>query len=119
MATTGSLPSHAPELLGEPEKGEAAALAHEEALIPSPHVPAQGFIALSPALALLPVELDVAIPVREFRVRNLLALAPGQVLETRWGQGDDMPLFAGDVQLGWSEFDVVEAALAVRLTRLA
>ncbi|MDE3186046.1 MAG: FliM/FliN family flagellar motor switch protein [Acidobacteriota bacterium] len=61
----------------------------------------------------------MAIPLREFRVRNLLALEPGQVLETRWGQGDDMPLCAGEVQLGWSEFDVVETALAVRLTRLA
>ncbi len=83
------------------------------------HAPAQSSITLSPAMALLPVEVDVAIPIREFRVRNLLALVPGQVLETRWAQGDDMPLFAGEVQLGWSEFDVVETALAVRLTRLA
>ncbi len=69
--------------------------------------------------ARLPVELDVTIPVRDFRVRNLLALEPGQLIETQWGHGDDMPLSAGDVQLAWSEFEVVDTALAVRLTRLA
>jgi flagellar motor switch/type III secretory pathway protein FliN len=119
MATTHSFPAPVTELASEPESAEAAAFASEEALVPSPHAPEHTPIALSPALALLPVELDVAIPVRAFRVRNLLALEPGQVLETQWGPGEDMPLCAGDVQLGWSEFDVVETALAVRLTRLA
>ena len=61
----------------------------------------------------------MAIPVREFRVRQLLALSPGQVVETQWSQGDDLPLAAGDVQLAWSEFEVVENRLAVRVTRLA
>ena len=67
----------------------------------------------------LPVELDVTIPVREFRVRQLLALAPGQVIETQFSHGDDLPLAAGDVQVAWSEFEVVESRLAVRVTRLA
>jgi len=67
----------------------------------------------------LPVELDVAIPAREFRVRNLLALEHGQVIETRWAHGEDVPLAAGNVQLAWTEFEVVETQLAVRVTRLA
>ena len=119
MASTHSFPVRAPELVRDLEAGARGDLVSEEALVPSPPVTEQVSIALSPALALLPVELDVAIPVRAFRVRNLLALEAGQVLETQWGHGDDMPLSAGDVQLGWSEFDVVEAVLAVRLTRLA
>lgn len=69
-------------------------------------------------LALLPIELDVAIPVREFRVRQLLALEPGQLIETQWHNGDDVPLAAGEVQLAWSEFEVIETELAVRITRL-
>ena len=73
---------------------------------------------LSPAVTRLPVELDVAIPVRGFRVRHLLALDPGQIIETEWGHGSDMPLAAGEVQLAWSEFEVVEQQLAVRVTRL-
>jgi hypothetical protein len=32
--------------------------------------------------------------------------------------GDDVPLGSADVQLAWSEFDVVDKQLAVRLTRL-
>jgi flagellar motor switch protein FliM len=65
------------------------------------------------------VELDVAVPVREFRVRNLLALEAGQVIETQWTHGEDIPLASGAVQLAWSEFEVVDAQLAVRITRLA
>lgn len=118
MAATYSLPMQATGLLSEPALTEAE-FSSEEALVPLSHRPERAPMALSPALALLPVELDVAIPVRAFRVRNLLALEPGQVLETQWRHGDDMPVFAGDVQLAWSEFDVVETTLAVRLTRLA
>ena len=74
---------------------------------------------LRPAVAALSVELDVSIPVRGFRVRNLLVLDLGTLIETQWSSGEDMPLRAGDVQLAWSEFDVLETQLAVRVTRLA
>jgi flagellar motor switch protein FliM len=66
----------------------------------------------------LPVELEVAVPVREFRVRHLLALELGSLIETQWAHDEDMPLASGDVQLAWSEFEVVESQLAVRVTRL-
>ena len=46
-------------------------------------------------------------------------LEPGQVIETHWPHGEDMPLAAGNVQLAWSEFEVVDSQLAVRVTRLA
>jgi flagellar motor switch protein FliM len=74
---------------------------------------------MASGVSLLPVELDVAVPVSAFRVRNLLALECGQVIETRWGQGEDVPLSAGAVQLAWSEFEVVDSQLGVRVTRLA
>ena len=95
-------------------------MAAEKALVPSPRRQEEGdSIALCPAVARLPVELDVAVPIREFRVRNLLALEAGQVIESGWGHGDDVPLAAGDVQLAWSEFEVIDSQLAVRVTRLA
>lgn len=75
--------------------------------------------AFSAPVTLLPVELDVAVPVRKFRVRNLLALEPGQLIESQWGNGEDVPLASGEVQLAWSEFEVIDAQLAVRITRLA
>ena len=66
----------------------------------------------------LPVELDVAVPIHNFRVRNLLALEPGVVVVSQWAHGDDLPVMSGKQPLAWSEFEVVDTHLAVRLTRL-
>ena len=98
----------------------AAAGETVQALVPAP-LPSQREAepVFRAPVSQLPVELGVTVPVREFRVRQLLALAPGQVIETQWGHGDDLPLAAGEVQLAWSEFEVVETRLAVRVTRLA
>jgi len=74
---------------------------------------------LTAALERMPVELSVAVPVRNFRVRNLLALEAGALIETQWASGEDLPLTSGDVALAWSEFEVVDTRLAVRVTRLA
>jgi flagellar motor switch/type III secretory pathway protein FliN len=100
---------------------DAGAQSTGSALVPSPRRPGElesepGF---GPLVARLPVELDVAVPVREFRVRNLLALEPGTVIESRWNHGNDLPLAAGDVTLAWTEFEVIETQLGVRVTRLA
>ncbi len=83
------------------------------------HPFAAGQLRLSPQQARLPVGLQVAVPVREFRVRHLLAIAPGEVIETRWGTSEDLPLSSGGVQLAWTEFEVADTRLAVRVTRLA
>jgi len=89
-------------------------------MVPSPHPLNEGEgIVLTAPVARLPVELEVSVPVRNFRVRNLLALELSQLIESGWGHGEDVPLVAGDVQLAWSEFEVVDTQLAVRVTRLA
>jgi len=75
-------------------------------------------LALDGSLSKLPVELDVGVPIRDFRVRNLLALEPGVVVPSRWGHADDLPVLSGNQTLAWSEFEVVDTHLAVRLTRL-
>ena len=74
--------------------------------------------AFSPRVLRLPVELDVTVPVEDFRVRHLLGLAPEQLIESQWASGRDLPLAAGDVRLAWTEFEVVETKLAVRVTRV-
>jgi flagellar motor switch/type III secretory pathway protein FliN len=108
-------PSSAPPREPRPQQESVA----EQGLVPSPHAPLEEEpIALSSPVARLPVEVDVSIPVREFRVRHLLTLEPGKLIETRWAHGEDMPLAAGDVQLAWSEFEVIDTQLAVRVTRL-
>lgn len=70
-------------------------------------------------LSRLPVQLDVTVPIPEFRVRNLLSLEKGMVLESLWSHGEDVPLWCGGVQLVWTEFEVVDQKLAVRVTRVS
>jgi hypothetical protein len=72
-----------------------------------------------PLLARLPMRLSAAIPLPGFRVRNLLGLKLGQVIPSAWPSVGDVPLKVGSVQLSWSEFEVVEQTMAIRLTRLA
>lgn len=70
-------------------------------------------------LARLPMRLTAAIPLPGFRVKDLLALHPGQVVVSEWPGSEDVPLKIGSVHLSWSEFEVVEQRMAIRLTRLA
>lgn len=120
MATSQSALASAAKLARESEKSVAAEVSAEHALVPSLRQVHEGdHRGFSGSAVRLPVELDVSVPVREFRVRNLPALESGQVIETRLAHGEDMPLASGEVQLAWSEFEVVDAALAVRITRLA
>ncbi len=72
-----------------------------------------------PLLARLTVRLEAGIPMPRFKVRDLLRLEVGQVVESESPDSEDVPLRVGHVQVGWSEFEVVEQQLAVRLTRLA
>ena len=112
-----------PPLLPEQNQpvNEAGPPQNAQALVPlgAEHLKANRSDSLGNPVALLPVELDVAVPVRAFRVCNLLALERGRVLETQWGHGEDVPLASGQVQLAWSEFEVVDNQLGVRITRLA
>jgi flagellar motor switch/type III secretory pathway protein FliN len=120
MATANPLPAQATESLHKPEAHSANHAAGEKSLVPSAYLPdEEDFIPLKGPVARLPIDLGVSVPVNEFRVRRLLALEPGQVIESQWTHGEDVPLASGRVQLAWSEFEVVDAQLAVRITRLA
>ena len=114
---TGNEPGRLPE--PDAELASAGLRAAEAALIPSTgRDQSPGQLVLSAPLARMPVELDVAVPVPDFRVRNLLALAPGQLIESHWGHGEDVPLASGAVQVAWTEFEVIDSLLAVLITRL-
>ncbi|MGH9562303.1 MAG: FliM/FliN family flagellar motor switch protein [Terracidiphilus sp.] len=119
--TTAKPPAATGLNLAAPEAAVADRKAGEavKALVPAPQPQQNENKPAFPAVVLrLPVDLVVSVPVRDFRVRQLLALAPGQVIETQWNHGDDLPLTAGEVEVAWSEFEVVETQLAVRITRL-
>jgi len=68
-------------------------------------------------LSQLRVTLRAGVGLR-FKVRNLLALKEGQVFESLSPSTDDVPVMVGQTQLGWSEFEVQDQQMALRLTRL-
>jgi flagellar motor switch protein FliN/FliY len=121
MATAHPIPAPASVQPRGPQLASAGAEPSiEKSLVPSPQsTEEEGSVLFSASVSRLSVELEVSVPVDEFRVRNLLALEPGQVIETHWAHDEDMPLAAGEVQLAWSEFEVIDTQLAVRVTRLA
>ncbi|HUB17774.1 MAG TPA: FliM/FliN family flagellar motor C-terminal domain-containing protein [Acidobacteriaceae bacterium] len=67
----------------------------------------------------LPMQVDVMVRVHPFRVRDLLSMEKGTVVETVHEHTQDVPLHSGGVLLLWSEFEVLDQRLAVRVTRLA
>jgi flagellar motor switch protein FliM len=70
-------------------------------------------------LSQMRLTMRAEISLNRFRVRDLLSLEEGQVFESLSPDTEDVPLKIGRVQLGWSEFEVVEQRMALRLTRLA
>ena len=72
-----------------------------------------------PLLSRLPIRLAAGVPLSGFTIAGLLALKAGQVIESAWPTTQDIGLKVGSVQLCWTEFEVVEQRMAVRLTRLA
>ena len=69
-------------------------------------------------LAAMRMRIRAEVPLSRFTVRDLLALAEGQVFESMAPDTEDVPVKVGQVQMGWSEFEVVEQRMALRLTRL-
>ncbi len=117
-AQPNSVAPNAPPRVAAPT-AEGANASAGQALVPAPRIAEEiEERKFSPQVLRLPVELDVTVPVEDFRVRHLLALAPEQLIESQWASGRDLPLAAGDVRLAWTEFEVVETKLAVRVTRV-
>jgi flagellar motor switch protein FliN len=58
-------------------------------------------------------------PIPQFTVADLVHLAHGRILSTSWTVGQDVPLRINGELVAWSEFEVVQEKLAVRLTELS
>jgi flagellar motor switch protein FliM len=66
----------------------------------------------------LPMQVDILLKVRSFRVQDLLSMEKGTVVETVHEHTQDVPVRCGGALLMWSEFEVLDQTLAVRVTRL-
>jgi flagellar motor switch/type III secretory pathway protein FliN len=67
----------------------------------------------------LPCLLTIEISVPGFTVADLVHLERGRIIASRWTVGQDVPLSINGVLIAWSEFELVQNRLAVRLTELA
>ena len=87
----------------------AAAQAKPDPPVPDPWTPVEA----------LPCLLSVEIPVPGFTVAHLVSLGSGRLVNTNWTVGEDVPLRVNGELIAWSEFEIVNNHLAVRLTELA
>jgi flagellar motor switch/type III secretory pathway protein FliN len=71
-----------------------------------------------PVLMQVPVLMKVKIPLPGISLRELTVLRVGEVIVSDWPASEEVPLYASNVALSWGEFEVVDGAIAVRLTRL-
>jgi flagellar motor switch protein FliN/FliY len=69
-------------------------------------------------LAQLRTSIRAGVALTGFTVRHLLAMKEGQVFESLSPVTEDVPVKIGQVQVGWSEFEVLEHTVSLRLTRL-
>lgn len=67
----------------------------------------------------LPCLLTIEISMPGFTVADLVQLERGRIIASRWTVGQDVPLRINDALIAWSEFEIVQNRLAVRLTELA
>jgi flagellar motor switch/type III secretory pathway protein FliN len=64
----------------------------------------------------LPCTLSVDVPVVRFTIGDLLRLTEGSIVETACHQTSDVPLRVNHLLIGWTEFEVIDDRLAVRIT---
>lgn len=71
-----------------------------------------------PILMQVPIPMSVKVPLPGISLRGLTAMKAGDVIVSQWAVAAELPLYASNVALSWGEFEVVDGAIAIRLTRL-
>jgi len=66
----------------------------------------------------VPCGLSAQIPVSGFRVRDLLLLQPGSVVNSKQLTGGRVGIHANGSFIAWAEFEVMNGRLGVRFTDL-
>lgn len=66
----------------------------------------------------LPCQLSAELPIRGFKVRDLVALEVETVLDSRSSITEPVPIWVNGARIGVAEFDVLRACLAVRMNEL-
>lgn len=65
------------------------------------------------------VTVSVDVPVVRLTVRELFRLEKGSIVVSAQQSGANVPVKIGETFLAWGEFNVMDAALALRVVELA
>jgi flagellar motor switch protein FliN/FliY len=67
----------------------------------------------------LPCTVSVEIPLARFTIGDLSRLGQESIVTTTFRHLSDIPLYVNGQFIGWSEFEVIDDRLAVRITEIA
>jgi len=71
------------------------------------------------ALPWLPCTVSLEIPLQRFTIGDLWKLAKGSVVSTACPRNSNLPLYVNGQRIGWTELEVIDDRLAVRITEIA
>jgi flagellar motor switch/type III secretory pathway protein FliN len=67
----------------------------------------------------LPCTVSLEIPLAHFTIGDLSKLGRGSIVTTTCRHLSDIPLYVNGQLIGWTEFEVIDDRLAVRITEIA
>ena len=67
----------------------------------------------------LPCLVSLELPLQHFTIGDLSQLTEGTVVATARQQNSELPLYVNGQLIGWTELEVIDERLAVRITEIA
>jgi flagellar motor switch/type III secretory pathway protein FliN len=67
----------------------------------------------------LPCTVSLQIPLSHFTIGDLCRLSKGSAVSTSCRHNSEIPLYVNGQLIGWTELEVIDDKLAVRITEIA
>jgi flagellar motor switch protein FliN/FliY len=64
----------------------------------------------------VPLEIKVEIDRRMMKIRDILELQPGSVVEMRRSAGENIDIYIGKKLIGYGEIVIIENSMGIRIT---
>ena len=81
--------------------------------------PSHSLAEAAQTLPWLPCTVTLELPLQRFTVADLSQLTVGSVVSTACPRNGDVPLFVNGQLIGWTELEVIDDRLAVRIMEIA
>jgi flagellar motor switch protein FliN/FliY len=64
----------------------------------------------------IPIEINVEIDRRMMKIREILELQPGSIVEMRRSAGENIDIYIGKKLVGFGEIVIIENSMGIRIT---